>query len=286
MSNDSPERHERFGRLLDLWETGLLDETDDHWMREHAAGCEACRGLLTPTPTTDADAGEGGGAPSHAMRHLPPAMIAAWHRARTELSGLERRLVARHLERCAACREELTFLGHEPSLEPHGAAPPTHGDDRSWIARLSRVMERLADLAVREPLPVAVMRSAPATPAEAARLRGLEAYASGAYSDAERHLAEAAMASDDAETWLYLGSSRLLQGRAADAASALRTALDRAGSGPVADEARWQLVNAMLISSAPRGAVELAEVLVQTGGRRASDATGLLERLQREAGNA
>jgi len=278
MRHHDPTGHDRFERLLVAWQTGLLDEADDRWMRAHADACEACRALDDRDDRDDRDHDDEGG-----ERHLPPAMIATWDRARTELRGMERRAVARHLARCASCREELAFLGHAPTLEdvsPTAATAPGAAVPE-WVRKLGAVAERLADLVTPVPLPVQVMRSAPTDPADVARARGIEAYASGAFADAEPFLAEAARAKGDAETWLLAGSARLLGGDAAGAVPAFRSAVEGDASEAIADEARWHLAVALVTAGSGRAAVGILESLRAGTGRRSSDAGELLASLER-----
>ena len=93
---------------LVAWRSGLLEEHEAARVSTHLAGCAECRALADAFTT---EAGGDGG------EHVSASLVADWPRARAMLRGLERVLVRRHLERCAACRQDLEALGYEPALE-------------------------------------------------------------------------------------------------------------------------------------------------------------------------
>lgn len=105
---DRRESHDWVKGRLAAWRAGLLDEADDARIEAHLAACADCRA------TAEAFAVAPGEAPG---AHVSPAILARWPQARTELRGLERALVRRHLERCAECRQDLESLGHAAVLE-------------------------------------------------------------------------------------------------------------------------------------------------------------------------
>ncbi len=84
---------------------GLLPDDARVDARGHLQACAGC----TERWTNSLAGREAEGADE---RHLPAAMIARWDRARAHLRGVERELVRQHLERCAACRDELLVVGH------------------------------------------------------------------------------------------------------------------------------------------------------------------------------
>lgn len=100
--------HDWVRRRLAAWRAGLLEEDEAARVSTHLAGCADCRALA------DAYASEGAG---DGGAHVAASLLADWPSARTRLRGLERALVRRHLERCAACRQDLEAIGFEPALE-------------------------------------------------------------------------------------------------------------------------------------------------------------------------
>ena len=110
------EGHAWVAARLAQWRAGLLADDEAERLRVHLGECAACRTLA------EAFAGDSG---LDAGAHLPPSLVAEWPRARELLSGLERSLVRRHLERCPECRQDLELLGHEPRLETAPALLPS-----------------------------------------------------------------------------------------------------------------------------------------------------------------
>ncbi len=112
---DTQDPHGWTRRRLGAWRAGLLEAHESERVEAHLADCADCRALAGAfAAEPDADAGE----------HVAASLIAEWPRARETLRGLERALVRRHLERCAACRQDLESLGHEPRLEYVPALEP------------------------------------------------------------------------------------------------------------------------------------------------------------------
>jgi hypothetical protein len=102
------DRHRWVRARLAARSAGLLTEDETRQIDEHLAGCPECR--------QQAESFEGTPAESGAV-HVAAPLMARWPEARQRLSGLERAMVRRHLERCAECRQDLELLGHAPRLE-------------------------------------------------------------------------------------------------------------------------------------------------------------------------
>jgi hypothetical protein len=115
-------------RRLQAFGIGLLPEEETLELEDHLQGCDDCRARLasiTPLPT-------------HDFGHLPASLVATWPRTARALEGIERSLVAAHLERCPACRASLEFAGHEPVLPPAlqpaiARLPRTSRARRVWV---------------------------------------------------------------------------------------------------------------------------------------------------------
>lgn len=120
------DRHAWFRARLEAHLSGLLDEREDRLFVEHASACDACAKRLADYALEDEPATDTG--------HVPAGMFAAWPRATRELRGLERMMVRRHLERCAACRQELELLGHSPALPLDAALEGAHASDAAGTA--------------------------------------------------------------------------------------------------------------------------------------------------------
>lgn len=91
---------------------GILSEDETLALEEHLRDCVQCRASLASLrPVAAADVG-----------HLPASLVATWPRAAHALAGIEREMVAAHLDRCAACRASLEFAGHAPELPDEPAA--------------------------------------------------------------------------------------------------------------------------------------------------------------------
>ena len=108
---------------LVAYAAGLLNETAEQRLLEHVTTCEECRDTLAALRHREAWDGTPG-------EHLPESLVALWPRSRRELAGLERDAVARHLETCTACREEIKVLGHEPTLAQEPAPAPVRARPR------------------------------------------------------------------------------------------------------------------------------------------------------------
>jgi len=109
VTNGRPD-HAWFRARVLAFRLGLLEDSEERALLDHAAECDTCRALLQSFVETESTE-------SSRDIHIPSGMIARWERARQELTGLERAMVRQHLGRCADCRRELEFLGFEPTLE-------------------------------------------------------------------------------------------------------------------------------------------------------------------------
>lgn len=96
---------------------GLLERAAASRLERHATHCDTCRGELAGLLAPDADRG----------RHIPDALISRWPRAMSELRGLQRELVRRHLVQCQECRTVLRQMGQVAELPRVPELEPTHG---------------------------------------------------------------------------------------------------------------------------------------------------------------
>jgi hypothetical protein len=118
--------HEWAVRRLVAYSAGLLPEDELLRLEEHLQACPDCRTRLAPLkPAAGTSAG-----------HLPSSLIATWSRSSRLLEGLERELVASHLDECEECRAALAFAGHEPSLATEPV--PARRVERAPAASLTR----------------------------------------------------------------------------------------------------------------------------------------------------
>src|SRR5438552_17205126 len=101
--------HASFRKQALAFRSHLLDDEHERAMLAHLESCAECRLLMEQIDEGATQGADG--------THIPPSVLARWEAARRDLTGLERAMVARHLERCADCRQELELLGHEPHLE-------------------------------------------------------------------------------------------------------------------------------------------------------------------------
>ncbi len=109
--------HDWAVRRLPAFSIGMLPESETLELDEHLTSCPECRArLVSIRPVAGADAG-----------HLPASVVATWPRTARMLSGIERDLVAHHLESCESCRASLEFAGHEPVLPAEEYAIPQRG---------------------------------------------------------------------------------------------------------------------------------------------------------------
>ncbi len=114
--------HDWAVRRLQPFAIGLLPEQETLELEDHLRACDNCRARLASIAP----------APGREAAHLPASLIATWPRAARMLKGIERELVASHLERCAACRATLEFAGHAAVL------PEVAGVTRVRFARSRR----------------------------------------------------------------------------------------------------------------------------------------------------
>jgi hypothetical protein len=164
---------------LAAWRSSVLDDAEAARVAEHLASCADCRAAADAY--AEPPAGEAG-------THVPASLVAVWPRAQQTLRGLERTLVRRHLERCAACRQDLETLGFEPRLEfvpaweseaslesmaspPRGDPPPAPAPGAHRIVRIETASAR-ARLRDRALIAWASVASAAAVLLLVANLRG------------------------------------------------------------------------------------------------------------------
>ena len=93
---------------------GLLPEKDTLELEEHLRECDDCRARLASIAP----------GPGREVAHLPASLVATWPRAARALHGIEREMVASHLERCVSCRASLEFAGHAAVLPDMGRVTP------------------------------------------------------------------------------------------------------------------------------------------------------------------
>ena len=109
-----PRTHDWAVRRLQPFAIGLLPEEETLELEDHLRECDDCRARLASIAP----------GPGREAAHLPASLIATWSRAARVLKGIERELVASHLERCVSCRASLEFAGHAAVLpEVAGATP-------------------------------------------------------------------------------------------------------------------------------------------------------------------
>ena len=237
------------------------------------------------------------------LAHIRPDRIVALSADRHAATPAE----AAHLAACESCRGEMEWAG---SGTAEDAATEDADEDsrrrttpsfarRWWPAgavALAAVVATLiflprgprdaGDLSGRlriEPLPVNISRGAvePGT-FEAARLRALELYRDGNYTNARRAFDEAlVLAPGDAEMLLYLGSAELIQGNPAGAALHLAAGANRAEEPPLREELLWQLAHAHLAAGKTGDATSALEQVVALEGRHADEARGLLAEIRK-----
>ncbi len=139
-----------------------------------------------------------------------------------------------------------------------------------------------AAIARVEPLPAAQIERGGATPPGVRALfrQAMADYARGAYRAAEGRLREAAaLAPENADVKLYLGSSRLLLGRVEGAIAALQDAVRLARSERLQEESKWQLANACLAAGRPDEAAALLRQVIAARADRRVAAEEMLEKI-------
>ena len=113
------DEHRWFRARLDAGSLGLLDEAEERRFDAHASGCAPCQAAL--------DAHREHGLPElKTDGHIPARVLARWDRARQTLGGVPRRILEEHLEGCEECRDDLEFLGQEPTLGQEPGIVETH----------------------------------------------------------------------------------------------------------------------------------------------------------------
>jgi hypothetical protein len=106
--------HDWAVRRLQPFAIGLLPEQETLELEDHLRDCDDCRARLASIAP----------GPGREVAHLPASLIATWPRSTRVLKGIERELVASHLQRCAACRASLEFAGYEAVLPETGGVTP------------------------------------------------------------------------------------------------------------------------------------------------------------------
>ncbi len=115
MNETFPDAHARVSALLGDYLLDLLDAPESALVESHARECAACGKLLAMARARRADWWEGTG-------HATVRLLSVYAATPEALSTSERELVARHLERCEECREDLDALAS-------GAASPVHAEE-------------------------------------------------------------------------------------------------------------------------------------------------------------
>lgn len=101
--------HDDIRHKLPAFAAALLSEPATVAVEAHLETCSECRDAVAAlAPDTPG--------PGVELGHIPAGVLARWPRASRELRGLERELVASHLEACEDCRAALAVLGYPPVL--------------------------------------------------------------------------------------------------------------------------------------------------------------------------
>lgn len=212
----------------------------------------------------------------------------------------------RHLEVCAACREELyEFSAHAAALQADPRLAVAHlAPARSWktllnwriwvpacavagaalLLLLPRGGNDWADLARIEAVPYVQMetRAPDLHPSDPLIRAGLDSYAGAAYAEAAVQLARAVRLMEGEtptgrRVAFYAGLSFLLTAETDSAAHYLRIAR-RSHLPVIADRATWALAQAQLLRGDPEAAAGLLESLAQgSAGYRDAAAEQLAE---------
>jgi tetratricopeptide (TPR) repeat protein len=112
-------------------------------------------------------------------------------------------------------------------------------------------------------------------------LEGQLLYADGDYVGAETLLQQAVeLDPRHGAAWLYLGSARLLQGRATPAMAALSRTQALAEDPLEREECLWQLANGHLLEGKRADASRLLREVIETDGKRRVQAEELLQALR------
>jgi len=237
------------------------------------------------------------------LMHLRPERIVELAGSSGEPTDAERV----HLDACDVCRGEMHWAESGPTADDPGSDagdPPAPGNSRRplfrlWIPAAAAIAALLAvfitlvaprlrtggpefaDLILAEPLPVRINRSAaPPDSFATARLLGLESYQDGNYALARDRFREAlGVRPEDAEMLLYSGSTELLLGDAATAATHLEAGLRTAGSDALRAELAWQLADALLEQGDRDGARRALTRVIELGRSHAADAERVLTEL-------
>lgn len=291
-------------RLVEILERRLAPEEETE-IDAHLRGCRKCAADIALARSLHEEGSR------KAKRHLSAERVLALATEPAARATPEEQV---HLSSCGSCREEIALEKCMPDPAELGGAPavalsrPSSRPSRSgflggwrWVVwagvtagAVAVVMLathlghdedvlHLKALARIEPLAADVPRSVPEPGSfEEAWNLALEQYAEGDYVAAETLLERAsALAPNRAEVALYLGSARLLLGRADAASEGLRRATELALSGHLEEEAQWQLANACLAAGKRREAEESLRAVISMDRVHRPEAELLLSRLAR-----
>ncbi|MBK6734061.1 MAG: zf-HC2 domain-containing protein [bacterium] len=113
-STQDPHRwaHQRFLPL----KYDLLDPREAAEVQNHLDSCPPC--------ARDYAVESAARTPPEERGHIPARILANWRAAGDHLRGVERQMVAQHLDHCADCRNVLAILGQDPVLAPLAQRSP------------------------------------------------------------------------------------------------------------------------------------------------------------------
>jgi len=118
----TPDLHARFQAGLAAHLAGMLPAEETEWMDAHAGQCADCGNLLGRGRARFAQLGTSG-------VHIPATMLSTFLVEPNELTPLERELVGRHLEACAACRQDMEEMARAAGVPPRMKAPGASGSE-------------------------------------------------------------------------------------------------------------------------------------------------------------
>jgi hypothetical protein len=118
----TPDLHARFQAGLAAHLAGLLPTEETEWMETHAGLCADCGVLLGRGRARFEQLAASG-------VHIPAKMLSTFLVEPNELTPLERELVGRHLETCAACRQDMEESARAAGVPPRMKAPGASGSE-------------------------------------------------------------------------------------------------------------------------------------------------------------